>query len=190
MKGIWPSERVNSQVDCLRADLSETSALTFIVKCFGQDQESKKTPDSDSLFQSVGSHPLEFLYLSLLPLSCTIRRPSALTLSRPAALFLFADLNFRSCFLSLCFCWALEDDNAPLTPHCPGEIEGRERIAQISKLNSYETMWNTHHAEERFWEWFMWNINTPGSNLRSPTQPGLSAAPQLRWVTCVHLSFS
>lgn len=190
MKGIWPSERVNSQVGCLRADLSETSALTVIVKCFGQEQKSRKTPDSNSHFHSVRSHPPEFLYLSLLPLSCTVRWPSALTLSQPAALFLFRDSNFRSCLVSLCFCWALEDDKAPLTPHCPGEIKGRERIFQSWKLNSYETIWNTHHGEERFWEWFMWSINTPGSNLRSPTQPGLSAAPQLRWVTCVHLSFS
>lgn len=124
------------------------------------------------------------------PLSCTVHWPSALTLSQPAALFLFRDLNFHSCLISLCFCWALEDNKAPLTPHCPGEIEGREQIFQISKLNSYETIWNTHHGEEHFWEWFMWNTNTPGSNLRSPTQPGLSTAPQLRWVTCVHLSFS
>lgn len=136
MKGIWPSESVNSQVDCLRADLSETSALTFIVKCFGQDQESEKTPDSNSLFQSVRSHPLEFLS----PLSCTVHWPSALTLSQPAALFLFRDLNFHSCLVSLCFCWPLEDNKAPLTPHCPGEIEGREQIFQISKLNSYETI--------------------------------------------------
>lgn len=134
MKGIWPSERVNSQVDCLRADLSETSALTFIIKCFGQDQESKKTPDSNSLAQSVRSHPLEFLPLSLLPFPRTATWPSALTLSRLSALFLFRVLCFRSRLMSLCFCWPREDDKAPPTPHCPGEIEGRERIFQISKL--------------------------------------------------------
>lgn len=190
MKGIWPSERVNSRVDCLRADLSETSALTFIVKCFGQDQESRKTPDSSSLSQSVRSHPLEPLPLSPLPFPRSAARPSSLTLSRPSALFLFCLSCFRSCLISLCFCWPREDDKAPPTPHCPGEIEGRERIFQISKLSSYKTIWNTHHGEERFREWFMWNINRPGSNLRSPTQPGLSTAPQLRWATRVHLSFS
>lgn len=100
MKGIWPSERVNSQVDCLRADLSETSALTFIVKCFGQDQESRKTPDSNSLSQSVRSHPLEFLPLSLLPFPRAAVWPSALTLSRPSALFLFRVSCFRSRLVS------------------------------------------------------------------------------------------
>lgn len=188
MKGIWPSERVNSQVDCLRSDLSETSALAVIVKCFGQHQESKKTPDSNSLFQSVRSHPLEFLYLSLLPLSCTVLAIRSHAVSAGCS-FSFP-WNFCSCLVSLRFCWALEDDKAPLTPHCPGEIEGRERIFQISKPNSYETIWNAHRGEERFGEWFMWNINTPGTILRSPTQPGLSTAPQLGWVTCIHLSFS
>lgn len=141
MKEIWPSERVNSQVDCLRADLSETSALTFIVKCFGQDQESRKTPDSNSLSQSVRSHPLEFLPLSLPPHPHrTVAWPSALTLSQPSALFLFRVSNFHSCLMSLCFCWPREDDKAPLTPHCPGEIKGRGRIFQISKLNSHKTI--------------------------------------------------
>lgn len=124
------------------------------------------------------------------PLSPHRRMATALTLSRPSALFLFCVSCFRSCLMSLCFCWPREDDKAPPTPHCPGEIEGRERIFQISKLSSYKTIWNTHHGEERFREWFMWNINRPGSNLRSPTQPGLSPAPQLRWATRVHLSFS
>ena len=53
MKGIWPSERVNSQVDWLRADLSGTSAPTFTDKYFGQRQQSKQTKDSDSLFLTV-----------------------------------------------------------------------------------------------------------------------------------------
>lgn len=42
--------------------------------------------------------------------------------------------------LSPCFCWPAEHIKMLPTPHCPGEVR--------DQLDSYETIWNTHHAGE------------------------------------------
>lgn len=146
MKGIWPSERVNSQVDWLRGDLSGTSAPTFTDKYFGQSQEFKKTLHSDSLFLTVSClisvdfsltprsllHSLSFGVLS--------QAVSTLLLS---ALFLFHALDFHSHLMSPYFCWPAEHIKAPLTPHCPGKIGGRERnfsSQSSTATRQYETL--------------------------------------------------
>lgn len=60
-----------------------------------------------------------------------------------SALFLFHGSDFHSHLMSPYFCWPAEYIKAPLTPHCPGKIGGRERnfTSQSSTATrQYETL--------------------------------------------------
>lgn len=143
MKGIWPSERVNSQVDWLRADLSGTSAPTFTDKYFGQHGESKQTPDSDSLFLTVSClmsvdfsltprsllHSLSFGH----PLSSCLHSLSVCSVPSPC--FGFALSSYVCLFLLASRAHKSSSD----TSLSWKDRRSREKL-QFSKLNSYETI--------------------------------------------------
>lgn len=144
MKGIWPSERVNSQVDWLRADLAGTSAFTFTDKYFRQSQESKQTPDSNSFSHCVRSHLLGLLLFSSLPHACSVSWPSSLTLSRLLYCLLYSfSTVFTLHLMSPYFSWPAEHITAPPTPHCPGKTGGREETFSSRSspaTRQYETL--------------------------------------------------
>lgn len=188
MKGIWPSERVNSQVDWLRADLAGTSAFTFTDKYFRQSQQSKQTPDSNSVSHCVRSHLLGLLLFSSLPRACSVSRPSSLTLSR---LFYCLLYSFSTVFtlhlMSPCFSWPAEHITAPPTPHRPGKAGGREETFSSRSspaTRQYETLITERSGLGNAW---LENRHRRGFGPRSAPEPSLSITPRLRWASCVHL---
>lgn len=143
MKGIWPSERVNNKVDWLKADFSGTSASTFTDKYFGQNQESKQTPDSDSLFLTVSClisvdffltphsllHSLSFGH----PLSSCLH--SLTVCSVPFPCFRFSLSSYVSLFLLASRAHKSSSD----TSLSWKDRRSGEKL-QFSKLNSYKTI--------------------------------------------------
>lgn len=142
MKGIWPSERVNSQVDWLRTDLSGTSALTFIDKYFEQSQESKQTPDSTSFSHCVMSHLFGFLLFSLRFCILCHAFASSLTLSLLfsdcSVPFLCSRFSIYS-YVSLFLLASRAHKSSSDTSLSWKDWRSRENL-QFSKLNSYETI--------------------------------------------------
>lgn len=141
MKGIWPSERVNSQVDWLRADPAGTSAFTFTDKYFRQSQESKQTPDSNSFSHCVRSHLLGLLLLLRAP-SCVFCQLAilshAVSALLPSTLFFFH--GFHSASDVSLFQLASGAHNGSSDTSLSWKGWGSRGNLRFSRLTSYETI--------------------------------------------------
>lgn len=147
MKGIWPSERVNSQVDWLKADtLRNVSSHIYRQILWTAPGIKANIIFRLSFSHCVMSHLCGFLPYSMFSLAFSVilailsQAVSTLSLS---VLFLFHASDFHSHLMSPYVCWPAEHIKAPLTPHCPGKIGGRQRdfISQSSTaMRQYETL--------------------------------------------------
>lgn len=177
MKGIWPSERVNSQVEWLRADLSGTSAPSFTDKFFGRRQESKQTPHSDAVLSLCNGSSLNISSLLSSFFSHLANLSQAVSTVCSVTFPCFRFLPSFHVSLFLLASRALKRSSDTLLSW---KDQRSRKILEFSKLNSYKTIWNTHHKEEWLGKWFTLNIYRRGFGRRSLAEPSLSTAPWLR----------
>lgn len=104
----WPSERVNSWVDWLRADPARTSAPTFTDKYLWQSQESKSIQDQCTPCLTMSCLIYVNFSLTMFSLTFSVSWPSRLILSPlPSLLFLLSLPCLCFGFCLSCYIWRL-----------------------------------------------------------------------------------